>query len=103
MRVLISIIVMFWGLTALAQEQILAEGTDNEGPKVELKLPEPTSKAPLIQNFKTEKGELAAVVTPEDGDEYFMLPPQEAYQTQYPQDREADVPINDANWVFIGW
>lgn len=101
MRAVISIVLICCGLVAMANEEVIATGTD-KGPKVEMKLPA-KSKTPLIQTYHTDKGDLAAVVTPEEGDQYFVVPPQQAYQTQYPQDREADVPVNDSNWVLIGW
>lgn len=101
MRALIGIVFLCWGLVAFAQEQIIAEGTD-QGPKVELKVPE-QPKTPLIQTYYTDKGDLAAVVTPEEGDSYFYVPVQEAYQTQYPQYREADVPNNRSNWILLDW
>jgi hypothetical protein len=93
---------MLFGLMAVAQEQVIAEGTDNSVPKVELNLPEKPN-TPLIQTFHTEKGELASLVTPEEGNQYFVVHVEQAYQTQYPQDREADVPNNRSNWVFFSW
>lgn len=101
MKAVLGIMMMCVGLVAMAQEEVIAKGVDN-GPEVELKLPEKVP-SPLIQTYRTENGDLAAVVTPEEGDEYYVVPPQQAYQTQYPQDRESDVPVNDANWVLISW
>jgi hypothetical protein len=89
------------GLTAMAQEEIIATGTD-KGPKVEVKIPE-KQNPPLIQTFRTKNGDLAAVVSPESDNQYVFIQTQEAYQTQYPQDREADVPINESTWRFLGW
>jgi hypothetical protein len=101
MRSVLGIVLIVFGLMAMAQEQILAEGTD-KGPKVEVKIPE-KDNPPLIQTYRTVNGDLAAVVSPEPDNQYVFIQTQEAYQTQYPQDREADVPINESNWIFLGW
>lgn len=101
MRAVIGIILVLFGLTAMAQEEIIAQGTD-KGPKVEMKLPE-KPQTPLIQNYRTDEGKIAAVITPEEGNQYFFVQVQDAYQTQYPQDREADVPINESGWTLFGW
>jgi hypothetical protein len=102
MRAVIGILLMCIGLGAMAQEQVIAQGSDESVPKVELNLPEKPD-TPFIQTYHTDKGELASLVTPEEGNQYSVVHVEQAYQTQYPQYREADVPNNRSTWVFFGW
>jgi hypothetical protein len=102
MRAVIGIALISFGLVAGAQETIIAQGADKTVPEVDLQLPQPV-QTPLIQTFHTEKGELASLVTPDEGNQYFVVHVEQAYETQYPQYREADVPNNRSNWVFLSW
>lgn len=102
MRVVIGSLLAAWSLWLMADQQIIAQAVDDEVPDVNLQLPEEEER-PLIETYHTEFGQLAAVVTPEQGDSYTVIPADRAYQTQFPQGREADVPVNNSNWTLISW
>lgn len=102
MRAVLTIALLAFSIAAMAEEQVIAEGTDN-GPKVEVKIPQKDQQPPLIETYRTKNGDLAAVVRPQPDNKYIYVQTQDAYKTQYPQDREADQPVNESSWIFLSW
>lgn len=100
MRVVALIFMTLLGSVAIASDiKIIASETDQMEPDVELNLDTPVERPPLIENYVTDMGQQAAVITPRGGEPYYIVPSEKGSYNE----RTNSEPINDRQWELMSW
>ncbi|MFI4956325.1 MAG: hypothetical protein ACHQAX_03850 [Gammaproteobacteria bacterium] len=98
--VLFALSLCYAGALLASSTQVpLGEESDNSGPPVKMDIPK-KKQTPLLQEFVTDKGQRAELVTPDVGEQYAIIPIPEEHPDPLDDSGERNT---DSEWQLLTW